>query len=431
LRTTSTDYTKPYRPLPVSALNAVGKFLSSAGYKGSDLSVKSLIRGAQKKTGLSDFGDDKIPYRLGILTDSIEKESRLNFFGRFMVRQTLLGTLTNRLRMEEDFKNHPEINDIEIKKPVFIAGLQRTGTTMLQRLLASDDDIFRHLPSWEALNPALRSDLEVKNGREPRIALTETAAKALSYIAPDFYAVHPVDAEGPEEDCILMNFALLSVVPEATQRVPSFSAWLDEQDQFEAYRFHKRMLKYLLWQKNGQRWILKTPDHMLHLDALFAVYPDAKIIQTHRDPLKTTSSFCSMMAHAYGVFSDQIDVVEIGKHWSEKALKMVNKTNDVRKQKPDAFIDVYYKKLMEDPISEIKRIYKFVDTPLTEKAESRMSVWINKNPQNRYGKHSYSIDSFGMSTDDIDRMFGEYIDKYKIPLERKTKVTEIKEMAMR
>ncbi len=431
MRVTSTDYTKPYRPLPVSALNSVGKFLSSFGYKGSDLSVKSLVRAAVKKTGLSDFGDDKFAYRLGILIDSIEKESRLNFFGRFMVRQSLIGTLTNRLRMEEDFKNHPEINDIEIKKPVFIAGLQRTGTTMLQRLLASDSDTFRHLPSWEALNPAQRCDLKIKDGREPRIALTETAAKALAFIAPDFYAVHPVDAEGPEEDCILMNYALLSVVPEATQRVPSFSSWLDDQDQFEAYRFHKRMLKYLLWQKNGMRWILKTPDHMLHLDALFAVYPDAKIIQTHRDPLKTTSSFCSMISHAYGVFSDQVDVVEIGKHWSEKALKMVNKTNAARKLKPDAFIDVYYKDLIKDPISEINRIYKFIDIPLTEKAERGMNEWINKNPQNRYGTHSYSIDSFGMSEADIDILFSSYISKFKIPLERKDKKTEIKEMAIR
>lgn len=431
MRVTSTDYSKPYRPLPVAAVNFTGKILGLLGAKGADLSPDSLMKAAMKKTGLSDFGDIKFRYRLGVLTESMEKESALNFFGRFMVRQSLLGTLTNRLRIEEDFKNHPEINDIEIKRPVFIAGLQRTGTTMLQRLIASDSENFRYLHSWEAINPAVRSDLESKNGSDPRISLAEIPAKALAYIAPDFYAVHPVEVDGPEEDCVLMNFTFLSVVPEATQWVPSYSSWLDGQDQVEAYRFHKKMLQYLIWQNPGKRWILKTPDHMLHLDALFTVYPDAKIIQTHRDPHKTLASYCSMMCHAYGIFSDSIDAVKIGKHWTDKILNMVEKTDIMREKKPEAFIDVYYNSLIENPLSEIKRVYKFIGASLTKNAEKNMHEWMNINPQNKFGKHNYRIDSFGMTEDDIDSMFGDYIKKFNIPLERKSKKTEIKEMAMK
>ncbi len=418
---TSTDYKNPYRPLPVAMVNRIGRFLSLLGLE-ADLSADGLMRTAVKRTGLDNFGDDQIPLRLKVLSDSLESEARLHYLGRFMSRETILGMLTNRLRMEEDFRRHPEIEDIEIEDPVFIAGLQRTGTTMLQRMIAGDENRFRYLASWEAINPAPLPGGPPDNGKDPRVAQAETAAKALKYLAPDFFAVHPIHAELPEEDCILMNYALLSVVPEATQRVPSFSAWLDEQNQVEAYRFHKRVLKYLTWQNPGGRWILKTPDHMLHLDALFQVYPRAKVIQTHRDPVKTTASFCSMVAHAYGIFSDRVDPLEIGVHWTNKAVTMVTRTMRERDNREDSFIDVYYPDLLEDQVRELERIYDFVGMEMTGEDRERIRQWKDDNPRYRYGKHRYSLSSFGLTEKDVDSLFAEYIETCNVPMERKTAV---------
>jgi hypothetical protein len=159
---------------------------------------------------------------------------------------------------------------------------------------------------------------------------------------------------------------------------------------------------------------------MLHLDALFQVYPNAKIIQTHRDPVKTTASFCSMMAHAYGVFSDRVDPLEIGVHWTNKAVTMVTRTMREREKREDSFIDVYYPDLLEDQVRELERIYDFVGMEMTGEDRERVRNWQEENPQYRYGRHRYSLSSFGLTEEDVDSLFAEYIDTCDVPLERKS-----------
>lgn len=412
-RVTSQKYTKPYRPRLIAAFNAVGRTLRRIGIVGRRLDGASLMRATVRKTGLVHFGDRSFAGRMDLLIESVGKDARLHPFGRFMVRKNIERFLTNRLRIEDALKRHPEILEIDMEDPVFVVGLQRTGTTMMHRLLASDSARFRFLASWEAINPA-----PLPGGPDARLRMTATAEKALRYMAPDFFAIHPVGPLDPEEDCLLFDFDFWSTVPEATMRVPGFSRWLEDQDHTEAYRYYKNILRYLYWQNPRGRWVLKTPQHMEHLDELFAVFPGAKIIQTHRDPAKVIASFCSMVSHAYGVFSDEVDPLEIGAHWSRKALKMVNHSIEIRERKGGSFVDVPYEGLMKDPVGQMRRVYTFLGLPFGAEDERRVREWGSANPQHRHGRHAYRLEDFGLARAHVHESFRHYRDRFGIPEEK-------------
>ncbi|MCU0847321.1 MAG: sulfotransferase [Spirochaetes bacterium] len=413
IKTTSTEYRKPHRPAVISLINLIGGFFRKKRFDARD-----FIRTASKKTGLDDFGNRSFLERMELLLDSIDLEARLHPFGRFMIKQNLVRFLSNRLKIEEAFKKKPEILAVKMEDPVFIIGLQRTGTTMLHRLIASDEKNFRFLASWEAINPAPLK--EKKKGREdPRVRMALTAQYALKFMAPDFFAIHPIDARGPEEDCLLFDFDFWSTVPEATMRVPSFSNWLEGQDHTGAYEYYKKVLQYLQWQNPGGRWILKTPQHMEHFDEIFKVFPGAKIIQTHRDPSRVVASFCSMVSHAYGVFSDDIDPSEIGRHWSRKALKMVRHSMDIRdKHGADNFMDVYYSDLMKNPETVMSDIYGFLKIPFNREDADRVDRWTERNPQHKHGKHRYRLEDFGLEKVIIKEGFNAYMKRFSIPEEK-------------
>lgn len=417
-RITSQQYKRPYRPLLIRAFNFIGRFLGRVGVRGSSFDEESLLNAARRKTGLDDFGDPSFRDRMRLLIDALEHEARLNPFGRFIVRQNLVRFLENRLKIQAALKAHPEILRAPMEDPVIIVGLQRTGTTMLHRLLAADRENFRHLASWEAINPAPLGDAKA-GGEEPRVRMAVIAQKALRYMAPDFFAIHPVEAHEPEEDCLLFDFDFWSTVPEATMRVPSFSRWLEEQDHTPAYRNFRNTLSYLYSQNSRGRWILKTPQHMEHFDEIFHVFPNAKIIHTHRDPSRVVASFCSMVSHAYGVFSDMVDPREIGSHWSRKAAKMVGHSMDIRdRMGPERIIDIHYADLMRDPAGCARKIYDFIGLPFTAEHEERVRRWGDSNPQHKHGTHRYRLEDFGLTGQGIRRDFQRYCAAFNVPEEK-------------
>ncbi len=417
-RTTTRDYRNPYRPRIVKAANAAGRGwwrLLSREY-GRDITAEELLEKAARKEGLEDFGGPDFSEPLEVLLDSINGESRLTPFGKMVTRSRLTGVLRNRLRAQYWYTRHPEILDIPLPEILVITGFQRTGTTMLHRLLASDPDT-RALRSWEALNPApyidRRSGGAVQADPDPRLKSAEMSEKALGYLSPDFFAVHPVEAEAPEEDVLLLDSAFLSTVPEATLRVPAYSRWLEVQDQTPAYRYMERLLKLLKWQRPRKRWVLKTPHHMEFLDALFAVFPQAKIIHTHRDPCITLASFASMISHGRGVFSDEVDPVEVGRDWTRKIHRMMLRSIKFRKENPDKpFIDVYYEDLLEDPMAQLERIYDFAEIDLTDEAREQMEASRKSNRQYRYGRHEYRLEDFGLTREGVRREFEPYYERY-------------------
>jgi hypothetical protein len=418
-RVTSTNYDRPYRPALVAAANRLGRLLGRTGLLQADLGEQSLLHAARRKTGLDDFGDPTFRLRLRILLDSVEKEARLHPLGRFMARENFIRVLGGRLRIEEAFRRRPEILAHGIEDPVFIIGLQRTGTTVLHRLLATDPAL-RFLASWEAVNPAPLS-LDGKGDPEQRIKGARMAQRAVMYLAPDFFAIHPVEALAPEEDVLLLDYDFWSTVPEATQRLPTFSAWLERQDHTEGYRYYGKILQYLHWQRPGGRWLLKSPHHMEHIGEILEVFPKARIIMPHRDPARVLASFCSMEAHAYGIFSDEVDPFEVGRHWLAKTTRMVRLAVEAReKAGPEHFIDVAYADLVADPLAQMRRVYDFLGLELTAQKEEAMRSWIAGNPQHKHGKHRYRLEDFGLDGQTVEKAFADYRRRFDIPIEAGT-----------
>jgi hypothetical protein len=411
--------------------NRLGRGLERLGAR-IRLDEASLLTSARRTTGLDRLEDTSWRESLRRLLDSMESEARLHPLGRIIARQKLTGALVNRLRAEWLRDLHSDIDATPVEAPVFIAGLQRTGTTVLHRLLALDPAL-RPLPSWEALNPAPVRDPRHPDSRHPdslglashdpggrpdgRLAQARLAERALRYLAPDFFAIHPVEAESPEEDVLLLDLCFHGTTPESIHRVPTFAAWLETRDAVPAYRDFRSWIQLLLWQRPG-RWLGKTPHHLEFLDALFEVFPDAKVIQTHRDPAKVTASFCSMISHARGLSSDHVDPAEVGAHWSRKQHRMVTRGMASRDRLGEgAFLDVHYADLVSDPLKQVRRVYDFLEMPLGDEIGRAMRAWIADHPQHRHGRHRYHLEDFGLDPAALDRDFAAYRERFGIAAE--------------
>ena len=326
---TPTDYARPYRPWPVAAFNALARRTPRAGPL-RRIDADRMLANARRRTGVEDLGDEGCLTALRVLVRAINEEAELTPTGVLLQKQRIEGALANRLRAQQMLKRHPEIHDLDLGKVVLIAGLQRTGTTALHRLLASHPDM-RALMSWEALNPAPLPG-EGERGFDRRLRRGRLAERTIAFLAPAFFAVHPIAHDAPEEDILLLDLSFMSQTAEATMHVPSYATWLEGQDHAPAYRNLRTLLKVLHWQRPAKHWVLKTPHHLEHLDAVLATFADVTVVQTHRDPQVALASFLSMVAHGRGVFSDRVDAKAIARHWTAKACRMIERAEAARSQ---------------------------------------------------------------------------------------------------
>ena len=280
-----------------------------------------------------------------------------------------------------------------------ILGLQRTGTTKLHRLLAADEQN-RVLLSWEALNPVPLGD---HNGKpDKRIAIARTSERALRFMAPGFFAIHPVEHHAPEEDILLLDTTFLSTTPEATMNVPSYSAWLENTDQSTAYAYMVKLLKLLQWQRPGKRWILKSPHHLEFIDLIERHFEEVHFLWTHREVTECIPSFISMVAHSRVIFSDNADGNAIARHWIRKTGYMLQKGMDYRNASPhkEQFTDILYNELRDTSSEVLSKIYR-LDGGVTPELITRFEKAERENPMRKYGIHDYKLDDFGVSKEDI------------------------------
>ncbi|MDE2944516.1 MAG: sulfotransferase [Gemmatimonadota bacterium] len=410
---TSTEYRRPYRPLAVSLFNQVGRAARRCGFGGA-LDVGRMIAAARRRTGLSDFGDEWFLEPLEVLVESINAEARLTALGATIQRSRIVSALAIRLRAARLLREHPEILDVDLGRILLIAGLQRTATTTLHRLLAADPGT-RALRAWEVLNPVPLGD-EGTGAPRRRMRQAKRAARAIGFLAPDFRAVHPMAWDAPEEDVLLLDLSFMSQAPEAAMHVPSYSRWLEARDHTKCYEYMLTVLKILHWQGPSDRWLLKTPHHMEHLDVILDVFPDVCVIQTHRDPKKSVPSFCSMVAHGRGIFSDHVDPVEIGAHWMRKIRRMMERSMSVRRSADEhVFVDVSFYDLIADPLGELRRIYGAAGIDFTEEAADAARNVSERSGKDGHGRHVYAPASFGLDEETIDRHSAAYRWEYRIP----------------
>ena len=399
----SSDFNK--QPGWFNTINSVWKKTYPLGTK-STLEIESLKKAAIKATGLSDFGDFwEEP--LNVMLKSINEEAKLHPIGQFITRQRIINLLSVRLRAEDYFKRYPEILEQELYPCMVIVGLQRTGTTKLQRLLAADPDN-RAILSWEALNPApIKGD--DKTGKV-RKNIAKTSVKVLQYMSPGFFAIHPLESEAPEEDVLLLDVSFLSTTTEATMNVPTYATWLEKTDQSPAYEYMVKLLKLLQWQKPGKRWVLKTPHHLEFLPLAKTYFGDVQFIWTHREVMECIPSFLSMVSYSRILFSKDVEQNEVAKHWVRKNGYMLKKALEFRTNNNanTLFTDISYKALVKDSLAAIEHIYADRGETISPELKDIFEKSNTDNPKGKYGIHKYNLDDFSVDEAYIRKFTAKY-----------------------
>lgn len=401
------------RPEWVRVLNTLGASHWVA------LDEASLLEEAIRNTGLSDFGGDGFRTPLRIFLDSVEREARLNLIGRILARGDILNLLENRLRMTEARKRHPGIDAEEIVRPIFITGLPRTGTSILHELLAQDP-AHRVPLAWEVRYPCPPPETATYD-TDPRIGQADQEIRFWNQVVPEYVTMHELGANVPVECIVLMMHEFLSDHLAGMHQVPTYAAWLARSDMRPAYRYHRQMLQLLQWRAPRERWVLKAPSHMAALDALLALYPDARIVQTHRDPLQVMGSVASILCATAWVRSDAVDPARI-LQWFGGASCAALLANAERVRQSgivgvEQFFDVHYHDLVRDPFGTIAGIYQHFGLRYTAEAQSRMRAYLAAKPKDRHGAHQYSFGDTGFDRDTERRRFAAYQERYGVPSE--------------
>lgn len=406
-RETSRDYANPHRPLLVRLYNALSR--------GKRFDIEQLVAAAQAKTKSDRFATEVFRKSLPQLIDSLESEARLSAMGRFMTAQHFVGALANNLRAGALFAQRPQLREKPLARTVMVCGLARSGTTLLQRLLAELPGA-RSIPAWEAFEPIPEPGPQPADVlKDPRVGRLKFAEKFLRWLSPDMFAVHPMDALAPEEDVLVLEHVFYSGVSESTYNVPSFARWLEQQDQTPAYQWLADCMRVMAERQDGDFWVLKSPHHLEWLDSVFEVFPDVTIVQTHRDPVETVPSFCSLVAHGWGIMSDHVDPLEVGRHWTRKIDRMLSRaiaTRDARGGQ--GFVDVHYRDLTRDPIGTVERLCGQLGVPWSDATRDHLKRWLAGNRQHKYGVHRYVAEDFGITEAGIAEQFAGYRQRFDL-----------------
>jgi len=402
---------KPNRPLPIRLLNSLGKL----GFNIPPIDVETQLKAARKATRLDDFGGDGFLEPLTILVDALERESRLTTLGRISVRQTIGRYLRNRLQIQDHLKMHPELLDEEIRRPLIILGLPRTGTTVMFNLLALDPANRAPL-GWEASMP-YPLPLEATHKTDPRIAEMQKNFDRLYSIVPRLKTVHEFHSELPQECVTMTSHEFLGIEFPLSYDVPSFTKWVNQHSWLPALRYHKLFLQYLQSGFKRERWVLKTPGHLPVIDDLLEVYPDACIIHMHRDPMRVMPSASSLSYELRCIAIDDIDPKEVGVDQTDLWEAYLNKAIDIRQKlgkDNKQFFDTQFEDVVRDPIALIQRIYQHFDIPFTEETKKKMDQYMRDKPREEHGKHHYTPEDFGLSAEKDGPRFKRYCDYFNI-----------------
>lgn len=409
-------YDHPVERAPVRIYNSLGDSLRRLGLPIGELGEEAMCAAARKQTGLCDFGDEAFREPLRLLIRSLETEAGLHAFGRVRARQLIVNGLANRLRLQHDWKRWPAILDQDVRQPLFILGLPRTGTTLLFKLLASDP-AHRWLAFWEAHTPSPPPE-RLTYARDPRRRRAARQLRTLDYLLPNLAAIHEFDADGPEECYPLLANSFAGVQYSWGFNVPSYDRWLTTCDMEPTYRYYRQQLQLLQWRCRGERWVLKSPVHLYYIAELLAVFPDARVVQLHRDPLKVLPSACSLRATLRGLVTNEVDKRALATSLAEGAARDIERCMEVRQRLgADNFFDLYYSDLVSDPMEAVRSIYRRFGHDLSPEAETSITDCLARNPQNKHGVHSYSLEQFYLDPDTERRRFANYCSTFAVPQE--------------
>lgn len=413
--------TIPTLPFSIRALNAALGALGPLTPFGRPLNADTLHAIASKQTGLTDFGKPTYHEGLDVLFRSLNDEADLTPLGRIIAREETLMALKTRLQLEAHHKKFPEIGAAPIHRPIIMMGMGRSGTTILHELFALDPN--NRIPAtWEVDRPFPAPEAATYHS-DPRIEETQRQLDRTDLILPEFKKIHRMGATLPQECVRWTAGEFLSVIFGCSYNVPGYMDWfIEKADMAPGYAYHRRFLQYLQWKFPADRWVLKSPGHLWHLKAMMAAYPDARLIQTHRDPLKTTASLTSLICNLRVMTGKHVDPVEVGRQWSKWNAAGFNNSVDFRKSgliPEDRIIDISFYEFMEDPIRQVQAIYDYFDMELSTETRKRMSDYLEVNTAVQHGAHKYNFHDFGFDIDEERERVKPYQEYFDIPVEVK------------
>jgi hypothetical protein len=403
-------------PLPLRAINfSLDKFSRRL----VDLSAENLLSKASKKTGLDDYGSEYFRGPLARLLQSLEQDAHLTVFGRLMARQEILRLMGNRLQLVDIFKRHPEIAEQEIIAPVFILGMPRTGTTSLHELMALDPQ-FRVPLTWEVAHPFPPPE-KASYATDTRIEKVTKELSGVDKLLPGFKDMHPMGAQLPQECVALFSHDFASMIFDVQFRLTQYQDWIIKEDMAEVFKQHRRWLQLLQWKCPGDTWVLKSPQYLWNIKDMLREYPDARIIQNHRDPVKVAMSIGSLTTTLRSLGSNCLDVKEATQSYADQLYYGTQTTMAARDEgliSADRAFDIQFAEFRKDPVQMVDRAYQHLGLELSEPVAQKMQAFLDQGKETeRHGKHSYNLANSGLDLEKERERFAEYQRVYQVPTE--------------
>ncbi len=400
-------------PLQQAAMKAV------AGIE-VDLSEQGILDEARAQTRLSDFGADDFRARLQIWLRALSEDSDLGPIGRIGCRRDIVRYAVNRLRFEDLLRRHPEILEVEIRAPIIIAGLPRSGTTHLLNLIAADSRL-RSLPYWESLEPVpIPGESPGEDGVDPRLVRCRAQYAQQDAMMPLLKNMHDMTPEHVHEEIELQGLDFSSYELEWIATVPRWRDYYVAHDQRPHYAYMRRVLQALQWMSGPDRWILKSPQHLEQLGPLIETFPDATVVLTHRDPVSVIQSAITMLTYGDRIRRRRVDPSAVAEYWIDRIEKLLRACVRDRDLLPaDRSLDVVFHEFMADDVAMVARIYEIAGLEMTRGARAELDAYMAANPRGRHGQIVYDLlGDFGVDAERLRARFGFYFDRFPIRAER-------------
>ncbi len=398
---------------PLKVVNRIGAALRRVGIERPALSSDAVVAKARKKAGADDLGSDSYREGLDHYLASARDEAELTTFGRILVSTMLTGALANRILLHRWAEEHPEVHAERVDAPWIIVGLPRTGTTLLSILLGLDP-LSRPLLGWEATTPVPPPTLETA-AEDPRIAETAKGLAQLDKLNPALPAMHPMGATLAQECVALFMYELRTVGLETQALVPSYGRWLEQADMAPAYAQHHLALRTLQSRYPTQRWVLKSPNHLWCLPTMLATYPDARVIWTHRAPGPVLTSLASLVNGIQRPLTSRTDPLPAAEEWKHKIHHALSTATTFDDSAPSGWCQhLHYEALMTDPIQTMRDLYAAHDEEIGPLHERRMRTWLERRPQDAFGRHRYDPADFGWSYAGLAEEFADYSARFDV-----------------
>ena len=395
------------------------KIMEAAGGMSVEFTEEAVLAAARKATGLSDFGNDDFRERLAIWLQAVDEDELLGPVGRIGVLRDITRYATNRLRFEDLLRRHPEILEIEIERPIIIAGLPRSGTTHLLNLIAADRRL-RSLPYWESIEPIpIPGEEPGPDGVDPRLARCRASYQQQDVMMPLLKNMHDLAPEHVHEEIELQGLDFSSYELEWIATVPRWRDYYLEADQRSSYAYMKNVLRALQWMRGPSRWILKSPQHMEQLGPLMDTFPDATVAITHRDPVSVIASTVTMLVYGDRIRRKRVDPPAVAAYWIDRIERLLRSCVRDRDQIPvERSIDVLFHEFMDDDLAMVRRIYELADLEMSSEAEEDLDAYMLANPRGKHGRIVYDLKGdFGVDRDELRERFGFYFDRFPIEVE--------------